>query len=114
MGLLSVPGEVLSNKRLVARLAKNDFKTQFSGSYLGTVWAFVQPVVTVCVYWFVFEKALHAGGVGLKDGITVPFVLWLIAGLVPWFYFSEALTNGTTSLLEYNYLVKKVLFKISN
>ncbi|MBR5337269.1 MAG: ABC transporter permease [Lachnospiraceae bacterium] len=113
MGLFSVPKEVLSNKRLVLTLAKNDFKTQFSGSYLGTVWAFVQPVVTVCVYWFVFEKALHAGGVGLKDGITVPFVLWLIAGLVPWFYFSDAVSGGTSALIQYNFLVKKVVFNVS-
>lgn len=35
------------------------------------------------------------------------FVLFLTAGLVPWFYFSEALNNGTNALLEYNYLVKK-------
>ena len=39
--------------------------------------------------------------------------LFLTAGLVPWFFFSEALTNGTNALLEYNYLVKKVVFKIS-
>jgi teichoic acid transport system permease protein len=39
--------------------------------------------------------------------------LWLTAGLVPWFYFSEAISNGTTSLLEYSYLVKKVVFNIS-
>ena len=42
-----------------------------------------------------------------------PFVLFLTAGQVPWFYFSEALSSGTSALLEYNYLVKKVVFKIS-
>ena len=42
-----------------------------------------------------------------------PYVLFLTAGLVPWFYFSEALNSGTNALLEYNYLVKKVVFKIS-
>jgi teichoic acid transport system permease protein len=48
-----------------------------------------------------------------RSGGDVPFVLFLTAGLVPWFYFSEALNNGTNALLEYNYLVKKVVFKIS-
>lgn len=43
----------------------------------------------------------------------VPFVLFLTAGLVPWFYFNEALNNGTNALREYDYLVKKVVFKIS-
>lgn len=49
----------------------------------------------------------------VAGGAAVPYVLFLTAGLVPWFYFSEALTNGTLSFLEYNYLVKKVVFKIS-
>lgn len=49
----------------------------------------------------------------MRGGSDIPFVLFLTAGLVPWFYFNEAWTNGTMALLEYNYLVKKVVFKIS-
>lgn len=41
------------------------------------------------------------------------FVLYLVAGIVPWFFFQDALIGGTNSLLEYNYLVKKVVFNIS-
>ncbi len=111
--LFEIPREVFSSKKLVFNLAKNDFKTKFAGSYLGIIWAFVQPIVTVFVYWFVFEKALNAAPQSTKGGINAPFVLWLVAGLVPWFYFSDLLSNGTTVLLEYSYLVKKVVFKIS-
>ena len=112
-GLFSIPKETVQNRRLIRRLAKNDFKTKFAGSYLGIVWAFVQPVITVVLYWFVFEKALHVGTQSTKAGITVPYVLWLVAGLVPWFYFSDSWISGTNVLLEYNYLVKKVVFRIS-
>ena len=49
----------------------------------------------------------------VSSGVEVPYVLFLTAGLVPWFYFSEAITNGTNALLEYSYLVKKVVFNIS-
>ena len=105
--------DIISNKKLIAKLAKNDFKQKFAGSTLGVIWAFVQPVVTVLVYWIVFDKALNAGTQGTKAGIDAPFVLWLSAGIVPWFYFSEVLSAGTVVLQEYNYLVKKVLFKIS-
>lgn len=111
--LVMIPLEIIHNRRLIFNLAKNDFKTQFAGSYLGIIWAFVQPVITVLVYWFVFEKGLRAGGVNTKAGINVPFVLWLIAGLVPWFFFSDALNGGTNALTQYTYLVKKVVFKIS-
>lgn len=102
-----LPAEVYQNRRLVLSLAKNDFKTRYAGSYLGTIWAFIQPIVTICVYWFVFGLALRGGAER-----EVPFVLWLIAGLVPWFFLQEGLIGGTNSLLEYNYLVKKVVFNI--
>ena len=106
--LLMLPKELYTNRRLIFKLAKNDFKTRYAGSYLGIVWAFIQPIVTVLVYWFVFQVGLRSGNVG-----DFPFVLWLIAGLVPWFFFSEAWNSGTNALIEYSYLVKKVVFKIS-
>lgn len=99
-------------RKLLGKLAKDDFKKKFAGSYLGVIWAFVQPVITVLVYWFVFEKAIGAGSQIGKDGISVPYVLWLVAGLVPWFFFSDALSSGTNTLIDYNYLVKKVVFQI--
>lgn len=108
-----LPVELYQNRRLIWKLAKNDFKKRYAGSYMGAVWAMIQPVVTVVMYWIVFEKVFGGSGPRGDNGVEVPFVLFLTAGLVPWFYFSEALTNGTNALLEYNYLVKKVVFKIS-
>ena len=105
--------DIISNKKLISKLAKNDFKQKFAGSTLGVIWAFVQPVITVLVYWIVFDKALNQGTQGTKAGISAPFVFWLSAGIVPWFYFSEVLSAGTTVLHEYNYLVKKVVFPIN-
>ena len=105
--LIEFPVEIVYNRGLIMQLSLNDFKTRFAGSYLGIVWAFVQPIVTILLYWFVFEKAFHATGVG-----NVPFALWLTTGLVPWFFFSEALMGATSSLLEYQYLVKKMVFQI--
>lgn len=98
---------VVRDKKLIFNLAKNDFKTKYAGSYFGIIWAFVQPVIMILVYWF-------ALGVGLRSGesMSYPFVLWLMCGLVPWFFFSEALGSGTNALTEYSYLVKKVVFKI--
>lgn len=104
-----LPVELYQNRRLIWKLAKNDFKKRYAGSYLGAVWAMIQPVVTVFMYWFVFDNLGF-----MRGGMTnVPYVLFLTAGLVPWFFFTESLTNGTMALLEYNYLVKKVVFKIS-
>ena len=111
--VISLPSELWQNRTLIWKLAKNDFKTRFAGSYLGIFWAFVQPVITIVLYWFVFAVALPQRAAAVRGGIEIPYILWLIAGIVPWFFFSEALGSGAGSLLEYNFLVKKVVFKIS-
>lgn len=111
--VITLPVELYQNRRLIWKLAKNDFKKRYAGSWLGMVWAMIQPVVTVVMYWLVFDVVMHGASRGIGGGGEVPYVLFLTAGLVPWFYFNEAWTNGTLALLEYNYLVKKVVFKIS-
>ncbi len=107
----NIVAEVVENRRLVKALAKNDFKTKFAGSYLGVTWAFVQPVVTVFLYWFVFDLALGARA-SIRGELPLPYVLWLVAGIVPWFFFSDCVSAGTSVLSEYNYLVKKVVFHV--
>lgn len=103
---------LVSSRKLIWNLARNDIKKKFAGSYFGIIWAFVQPVITILLYWFVFEKGLNSKATDLRTGIEIPFVLWLMAGLVPWFYFQEAMNGGTGVLVEYSYLVKKVVFQI--
>lgn len=108
-----IPKELFQSRRLIWKLAKNDFKKRYAGSYLGFVWAMIQPVVTVVMYWIVFDQVFDTRSQLAAGGVEIPYVLYLTAGLVPWFYFSEAITNGTSALLEYSYLVKKVVFNIS-
>lgn len=108
----SLPAVLWENRTLVMNLAKNDYKKKFAGSYLGIIWAFIQPIVTVLVYWFVFEVGLNSKASDVRTGAEIPFVIWLMAGLIPWFYFQEAWSGGTTVLIEYAYLVKKVVFQI--
>lgn len=105
----TLPVELYQSRRLIWKLAKNDFKKRYAGSYMGAVWAMVQPVVTVGMYYVVFELVMP----GTSRTDEAPFVLFLTAGLVPWFFFNEAWNNGTNALREYDYLVKKVVFKIS-
>lgn len=111
--VIMLPAELWQNRKLIWKLAKNDFKTRYAGSYMGKVWAFVQPVVSILLYWFVFDYVMKSKAEFMSAGLDVPYVIWLTAGLVPWFYFTEAINNGMTALLEYSYLVKKVVFKIS-
>ena len=103
----SLLSTIVNERRLIFSLAKNDFRKKYAGSHFGTVWAFVQPVVTVLVYFLIF-------GIGFRSGsnMSVPFVLYLVCGIVPWFYCQEVMMSGTNVLFEYSYLVKKVVFEI--
>ena len=111
--VMALPVELYQNRRLIWRLSRNDFKKRYAGSYLGTIWAMVPPIVTVAMYWVVFDRIFGSGPQVTYTGGEVPYVLFLTAGLVPWFFFSDAVMGGMTSLMEYNYLVKKVVFKVS-
>ncbi len=106
-------GELISNRELIWKLARNDFKKRYAGSYLGAVWAMIQPVVTIVMYYIVFDVIMGAGAQSGPRATSIPYVLFLTTGLVPWFFFSEALTHGTAAMVEYNYLVKKVVFNVS-
>ncbi len=111
--IITIPVELFQSRNLIWKLARNDFKKRYAGSYFGFVWALAQPVVTVVMYWIVFDKVFDTRSQMVASGLEVPYVLYLTAGLVPWFYFTEAITQGTMALVEYNYLVKKVVFNIS-
>ena len=100
--------DLVSQRRVIKELCKNDFRARYLGSFLGVTWAFVQPTVTVLIMWFVFEVGFRSGPVG-----SHPYVIWLMCGLLPWNFFSDALANGTNSLTENAYLVKKVVFRVS-
>lgn len=101
--------DIASSGKLILKLAKNDFKTRFAASYLGVIWAFVQPIVTVVIYVFVFQYGFRSQA----PVAGVSYVLWLVAGIVPWFFFMEGVNSATNSLIEYSYLVKKIVFKIN-
>jgi ABC-type polysaccharide/polyol phosphate export permease len=89
-------------------LTKNDFKQRYLGNFLGIAWAFIQPTVMILIFWFVFQVGFKSQPID-----NFPFILWLIAGMIPWFFFAEALNGGTNSILDNSYLVKKVVFRTS-
>ena len=100
--------DIYSDRQLVINFAKKDFIRRFSGSFLGTGWAFLQPLLTIVIYWAVFQFGFRSGDIG-----NIPFVLWFVCGIVPWLFISEAFPVASNSFLEYSYLVKKVVFNIN-
>lgn len=100
--------QLANDAAFVRQFAADDFKTKYAGSALGGLWAFLQPIITIILYWFVFQLGFKSQPVA-----DFPFILWLMSGLTPWFFISDAIINATASLLDYSYLVKKILFNIN-
>ena len=101
----------LQYKQQIFKLAKADLVKTYRGAALGWAWAIIKPAVTIFVYWFTFQIGIRGGRDASVNGF--PFFLWLIAGVVPWFYISDMLTAGTEAIRKYSYLVTKMKFPVS-
>ena len=106
--ILNLIRNIAEKHKMILELAKADFRKRFVGSYFGIVWMFVQPIVTVLVFFFIFQLGMKS----VPPVPDTPYVIWLIPGLVPWFFFQESLIGITNNMQEYNYLVKKVVFPV--
>ena len=100
--------DLVESRQVIWDLTKKDLKQRYLGSYLGVLWAFIQPTITVFIFWFVFQVGFKSMPVD-----NFPFVLWLVCGMFPWFFFTDAWSSATQSIMTNSFLVKKVVFRVS-
>jgi len=99
---------LLKNYKLLISLALLDFNEQFSGSYLGIIWAIIRPLIFISVIWLIFS----AGIKGNMIDDEVPFILYLLTGYASWMFFSTSLTSIMNAFTGNRSLVKRPSFKI--
>jgi lipopolysaccharide transport system permease protein/teichoic acid transport system permease protein len=107
-GIFRFLASMINQRYLIQQLVRRDFQNKYLASYIGLPWAFMQPAVLVLVMWFAFSYGLKISV--MESGI--PFVPWLICGMLPWLFISDTLTSSSGSLIEYSYLIKKTSFKV--
>ena len=90
------------------RLAVTEIQKQVRGAALGWVWLIITPSVYVAVFWFALAVGLRAE----RTGTSVPFVVWLTVGIIPWFFMSELINGGSDVYRRYPYLVNRLRFPI--
>ncbi len=96
-------------RKQIWKLAKTDLGKNYRGSVLGWMWAILKPMITLTIYWFAFSIGLRSG----KPVEGYPYFLWLMAGMIPWFYCRGALTGGANCLRRYTYLITKIKYPTS-
>ena len=96
---------IYNQRFLILSMAKREIAAQYVGSSLGFVWTFIHPLVLIFVFWFVFSVGFKA-----KPMNDIPFVVWLTAGMAPWFLFSQIISSSAGVVVAHANLIKKTLF----
>jgi lipopolysaccharide transport system permease protein/teichoic acid transport system permease protein len=97
--------QIWYKRRLIVMMSRREIIGQYVGSGLGPFWMIIHPIIMITVYWFVFSI-----GFKVKPTNDVPFVVWLTAGLAPWFLFSNIISGSTAVVAEHSHLIKKTIF----
>ncbi|MBQ6526744.1 MAG: ABC transporter permease [Clostridia bacterium] len=101
--------EHIDYQKQTLKMAKTDLVRTYRGSALGWSWAVIKPVITIFIYWFAMSMGLRHG----KPHGDYIYFLWLIFGMVPWFYCSDMMHRGTECMRKYRYLITKIHYPVS-
>ncbi len=96
---------LLRYRGLVQSLVARDLKARYRGSVLGFFWSFVNPLLLLLIYNFVFTHLLQNRAEGIQ-----PYAVFMFTALLPWTWFQSSLNEATGSLISGGNLIKKVLF----
>lgn len=86
-------------------LAWRDISVRYKQTIIGVIWALIRPFLTMVVFTVVFSKVAKLPTEG-----TAPYALMVFAGLLPWQFFSTALSESSNSLISNANLISKVYF----
>ena len=86
-------------------MVRQELLKRYAGTLGGTLWALLNPLATILVFWLVFSKGLKVA----PDG-GIPYILYFIGGFVPWLAFSESISASCASIIANEHLVKKIAF----
>lgn len=95
----------------ILKLAQFEIKKKSRGAVLSWAWFFIRPVIYIFCFWFALEVGMRGGNYG--SSTNVPYIIWLAAGIIPWFYMQEMINAGSNVLHKFPYLVTKIKFPIS-
>lgn len=97
---------LLRYRALVQSLVARELKARYRGSVLGFFWSFINPLLTLLIYTFVFTVVMP----GIRAPGLEPYALFLFCGILPWTWFSSSLLEASNVLIAGGNLIRKVLF----
>ena len=98
--------QLLRYRGLIQSLVARELKARYRGSVLGFFWSFINPLLLLLIYSFVFAVVLP----GTHPAEIEPYALFMFCGILPWTWFSSSLSESANVLIGHGNLIKKVLF----
>lgn len=108
---LALITSLLKNKELIIASSKREILSRYRGSALGLLWSFVNPLIMLCVYTFVFGGVFKARW-GDQGSSKSEFALVLFSGLIVFNFFSECVNRAPNLIVGNPNYVKKVIFPL--
>ena len=101
---------VFNGRHILKTMVVKDIKLRYAGSLFGPLWIIATPLYQMFLYTFLFSMILK---VRFDEGAgTSSFVIYLLAGLIPWIFFSEATLRGVSVFIDNAHIIKKVKFPL--
>ncbi len=97
---------LLKYRQLIQSLVTRELKARYRGSVLGFFWSFINPLLLLLIYSFVFTTVLP----GTHPQELEPYALFMFCGILPWTWFSSSVLESSNVLISGGNLIKKVLF----
>lgn len=97
--------ELFRYRELLVVLVWRDLKVRYRQTILGVAWVVAQPILTMVIFTVLFNRVAK-----IEPDRDVPYSLFVMAGLVPWAFFSSAVSAASNSLIGSAHLISKVYF----
>jgi len=112
--MFTVIKEQINSFYLILRLSAFEMKSDNANNYLGALWEIINPMIQLGIYWFVFGIGIRKGSdVDMGHGIEVPFFMWLLTGMLVWFFVNPSITASSKSIYTRIQLISKMSFPMS-
>ncbi|MFC5446854.1 ABC transporter permease [Paenibacillus aestuarii] len=102
----------MKNRDLISQFVKREIIARYKGSYLGIIWSFLNPLLMLSVYTFVFSEIFKAKWSSGVDESKIEFALVLFCGLITFNIFSETVSRAPSLIISNPNYVKKVVFPV--
>lgn len=112
--LITIVREQINSFYLILRLSSFEMKIANNNNYLGRLWEILNPTIQLSIYWLVFGLGVRGGQkITMENGAQVPFFIWMVSGMIVWFFVNPAISKSSKSIYSRIHLISKMNFPMS-